>query len=88
MNFFISILCKKCLCQFQLCPDNFKERDSMECPNCGQPFPDDAFKKLKTGITMLGEIPESLPDSEFPSGVDSQFSLKMCEYHPVQKMLQ
>lgn len=87
MDFFVSIKCKKCLCAFELRPENFKQRDSMECPNCGQPFPADAYEKLKIGITTLGEIPWSLPESsDFLNG-DAQFTIKMREYNLVQKTL-
>lgn len=58
MDFKIVIECAKCECSFELRPQEFKARDSLECPNCGQAIPDAVYKDLKTGILTLGKIPE------------------------------
>ena len=46
MDFKIELVCNKCKCAFELRPTDFRERTSMECPNCGQTFPSGIYSKL------------------------------------------
>lgn len=48
----------------------------MECPNCGQAFPADEYQDLKSGVTSLGRVPESVRDDdpETEDTVDLLFS--------------
>lgn len=78
MDFKIEIKCGKCNCRFELRHQNFKQRDSMECPNCGQPFPQDHYQNLKIGVVSLGNIPELLPENADPF-LDWQFKLAVKE---------
>lgn len=67
MDFKISIECKKCLCSFELRPQDFKDRPSMECPNCGQAFPSEPYQRIKTGVCALGAVEECIcEDSNNP----------------------
>lgn len=67
MDFKIEINCLKCRCSFELRPHDFKNRPSMECPNCGQAFPATLYEKIKTGVEALGSVPEYIDeDSENP----------------------
>lgn len=68
MDFKVEISCEKCECSFELRPVDFKQRCSMECPNCGQAFPADIYEELKTGVIALGNVPEYIgEDSDFNS---------------------
>lgn len=64
MDFKVKVSCEKCECSFELRPDSFKSRPSMECPNCGQAFPADVYEDLKAGVTALGNVPEFIGDGE------------------------
>ena len=67
MDFKIEILCEKCKCSCELRPEAFKERTSMECPNCGQIVPAEVYSHLKTGMIELGKVPQYvLEDAECP----------------------
>lgn len=74
MEFKIKICCGKCACDFELCSNNFKPSEELACPNCGQALPDSIYKKLKSGITLLGEVPEYTEDPEH------QFSLRVTAF--------
>ena len=77
MDFKISVKCGKCSCKFELRPQDFKERDAIECPNCGQAFPDDVYSDLKAGIKYLGRVPDTIDDR----GIENfAFKLDVCEY--------
>lgn len=60
MDFKIELLCEKCSCATELRPKHFKPRSSMECPNCGQAFPDDVYESLKNAVHALGCISDSV----------------------------
>ena len=66
MDFKIELVCNKCKCAFELRPTDFRERTSMECPNCGQTFP--------SGIVLLGEIPEVIKEDEDYPLADTLFT--------------
>ena len=74
MDFKIELVCNKCKCAFELRPTDFRERTSMECPNCGQTFPSGIYSKLKSGIVLLGEIPEVIKDDEEYPLADTLFT--------------
>lgn len=86
MDFKIAITCNVCKCGFELRPEHFKLRDSLECPNCGQVFPAEFYENLKTGVVALGEIPES-------TGTDSEilhntgFSIRVKSYNELLSMM-
>lgn len=81
MDFKIDIWCNKCKCHFEFRPDNFKSRTTVECPNCGQLFPEDVYANLKTGIIALGSVPEATYDENpFASSKDEGFKLKVKSY--------
>ena len=77
MDFKISINCGKCDCTFELRPVHFKSRDVLECPNCGQSFPNDAFEKIKTGLDILNAVPETMGGDCF----SHDFTVKVKEYN-------
>ena len=88
MDFKVGIKCMKCRCSFELRPESFKIRDSLECPNCGQMFPKDVYEKLKAGVTALGEVPEQLPeDSDCLSLPAEGFSLQVSEYSDIADVM-
>ena len=64
MDIKIELTCHKCKCSCELRPTDFSERESMECPNCGQVLPADIYAKLKSGIVLLGEIPENITEDD------------------------
>ena len=82
MDFKIELVCNKCKCAFELRPTDFRERTSMECPNCGQTFPSGIYSKLKSGIysklksgiVLLGEIPEVIKEDEDYPLADTLFT--------------
>lgn len=77
----IVITCAKCRCKFELRPEEFKDRDELECPNCRTPFPQDTFETMRTGIKALKAIPGQMPEGGsgiFP--VAGQFTLSIKEY--------
>lgn len=83
MDFKVKILCDDCKCSFELRPHDFKQRENIECPNCGNKLPDDVFSNLKIGITALGAVPEKTPllDGMFRLGEDThQFCLSVESY--------
>ena len=73
MKFKINITCRKCDCSFELSPNNFLLRDSLTCPNCGQPFPQAEYDSLKQGISVLGSLPNYVTDQ--PNAEDDLGSL-------------
>lgn len=75
MDFKVKVLCEKCECSFELRPDYFKNRPSMECPNCGQAFPADIYEYLKTGVTALRNVPEFIGDGENSLDQSNRFSV-------------
>lgn len=58
MDFKLKIKCEDCGCTFELRSTQFKLRDTLECPNCGNMLPDDVFQNLKTGIIALNNVPD------------------------------
>ena len=90
LDFKIKISCEDCRCSFELRPFDFKLRDSLECPNCGQQFPSDEFIQLKTGITALGSVPERTPEPQGANPFDDKthrFKLSVEGYHVVTDVL-
>lgn len=65
MLFKVKIDCCQCNCSFELSPKTFSQREHLECPNCGQAFPRDAFSALKDGMLSLSSVPHDIP------GIDS-----------------
>ena len=63
MQLKISIECGGCSCKFELKSPQFRDRTSLECPNCGKEFPKDIFSRLRDGIVALADVPETIPES-------------------------
>lgn len=80
MDFKIEIQCAVCKCSFELRPQDFKDRASMECPNCGQAFPADAFDDLKTGMSALGRVQEFVGENENPFSDPSGFTVRIKSF--------
>ena len=87
MDFKVEIKCAVCCCKFELRPGDFKSREALECPNCGQPFPGDVYRDLKSGVLSLGSVPETLPPGETDLLVKKAFSLQVKQYSLVDEVL-
>ena len=81
MDFKISIKCMTCRCSFELRPGVFKIRDTLECPNCGQAFPQEFYEKIKTGVIALGEVPEWIPEKSESITEPENFLLKVSSFN-------
>lgn len=84
MDFKVQIHCRKCSCSFELRPKDFREKEHLECPNCGKQFPDEVFSHLKKGIQELDLVPEEVPYP--PNGVytglkEIDFNLSVKEFN-------
>ena len=87
MDFKIEIMCEKCKCSCELRPEEFKERESMECPNCGRALPADVYSNLKTGVMALGKVPEYISeDAENPFS-ESLFMLHIKSFGTLHDFL-
>lgn len=80
MDFKIVIMCEKCKCSFELRPEEFKARSSMECPNCGQAFPANAYNHLKAGVIELGKVQESVRENEDDPYSEDLFMVRVKSY--------
>mgnify|MGYP000224832783 FL=1 len=80
MDFKIELVCNKCKCAFELRPTDFRERTSMECPNCGQTFPSGIYSKLKSGIVLLGEVPKTITENDANPFAETLFTAQVKSY--------
>lgn len=80
MDFKIEISCQKCKCSFELCPTDFKDRATMECPNCGQAFPAKAYSHLKSGVVELGKVQEYVCENEENPYSENLFLARVKSY--------
>ena len=80
MDFKIELTCHKCRCSCELRPTDFSERESMECPNCGQALPADIYAKLKSGIVLLGEVPEKITENDANPFAETLFTAQVKSY--------
>lgn len=80
MDFKIEILCQKCKCSCELRPVDFKDRVAMECPNCGQAFPADAYNHLKAGVIELGKVREYIYEDEENPYFENLFMVRVKSY--------
>ena len=80
MDFKVLISCEKCKCSFELRPEAFKNRTSMECPNCGQAFPVDVYEQLKAGVIALGNVPECIETDTGTAPNGSLFTVRVKSY--------
>ncbi len=87
MDFKIEISCKKCDCSCELRPTDFKERVSMECPNCGQAFPAEVYKHLKTGVIELGQVSEHIcTNPEDTLHITDIFTVRIKSYNALSNL--
>lgn len=56
MVFQVKITCNRCKCSFEL-SQKFTGGENLECPNCGQAYPNEYFRSLKEGIKLLASVP-------------------------------
>ena len=87
MDFKIVVSCRKCYCSFELRPEFFNARKSMECPNCGNKFPDKTFSELKSGILSLGRVPERIDCSWESVEENEAFKIRVKEYSLCNELL-
>lgn len=80
MDFKICLNCARCECSFELRPQDFKARSSMECPNCGQAFPPDVYKDLKSGVAALGKVPEYVNENSENPFSENLFTVQVKSY--------
>lgn len=84
MQLKISIKCEGCSCKFELQAPQFRDRTSLECPNCGREFPKDIFSCLKTGIIALSSVPETVPETSamypFDDSERPEFRLQIGDF--------
>ena len=80
MDFKIELTCHKCKCSCELRPTDFSERESMECPNCGQVLPADIYAKLKSGIVLLGEVPKTITENDANPFAETLFTTQVKSY--------
>lgn len=80
MDFKIELACHKCKCSCELRPTDFSERESMECPNCGQVLPADIYAKLKSGIVLLGEVPKTITENDANPFAETLFTAQVKSY--------
>lgn len=57
MKIKIDITCQNCNCKFEIDSQNYVERETICCPNCGQQFPDEPFKHLQAGMKEFSLVP-------------------------------
>lgn len=86
MDFKVVISCEKCQCSFELRPEDFKDRLSMECPNCCQAFPVEIYKQLRTGIVALGNVPEYISDDGNDLGEEQLFTVRVKSFGIMNNM--
>lgn len=48
-----SIQCRRCQCTGELSTNYYQHRERYECPNCGEPMPQETFEELQKGIEGL-----------------------------------
>lgn len=77
MDFKIEVSCAKCKCLFELRPQDFKNRPSMECPNCGQAFPIAVYEKIKIGVESLGAVPEFVDENSENPYSENLFTVRI-----------
>ena len=77
MDFKVVIECAKCECSLELRPKEFKNRDSLECPNCGQAIPDAVYEDLKSGILTLGKVPEWVEEDSESLSPQRMFTIRI-----------
>ena len=84
MQLKISIKCERCSCKFEHQAPQFRDRTSLECPNCGREFPKDIFFRLKDGIIALSNVPETIPETSemypFDGSDRSEFRLQIGDF--------
>ncbi len=85
MDFKVEIRCEQCKCAFELRPKDFLDRESLACPNCASPLPQDIYDHLRSGIKELALVPETIPENSdfFSLEAENQpkFSLRVKEYN-------
>lgn len=62
------ISCRACDRSFELDSEHFTNRETLCCPNCGQPFPERELRQLKTAMAALREISEVCAASSSDKG--------------------
>lgn len=77
-----NISCRECGCDFQINSLKFQPRDKMECPNCGQPFPDHELGQLKQALAGIGSISEMCAESPQRKGFDISIKSAVNEEMP------
>lgn len=80
MDFKVKIECCNCKCVFELRPHDFKVRESLECPNCGQAFPANHYEDLKSGVSTLGRIPEHISEDDNNPYTENLFTVQVKSY--------
>ena len=64
MDFKVKIRCK-CGCEYELRQGSCKTDVPLCCPNCGLAVPSGIAENIRTGIALLGAVPEIIQeDSE------------------------
>lgn len=68
------VSCHACSRSFELDSEHFVGRETLCCPNCGQPFPKREFQQLKAAMEALRGISEVCAGSSSDKGFTIQIS--------------
>lgn len=60
----VKFTCEKCHESFNVKAENFKNKDSLACPDCGVEFPKDKLKSLGEAVLKIQQVKKSLYEKD------------------------